>query len=123
MLKAPRKQLRVTDPGKHIAKDLFERFDMDKNGAIDKDELKAAIEDILKKRNVAKVNVTDESVGKWLEFADTNKDKQISMEEVESFVRDHLSDTFESEESPNVVELGLLCDATGSMDKWIKRAK
>ena len=47
---------------KKMAKDVFEKYDVDHSSFIERDEAKKLISDILKKHGVSKVNVSDEKI-------------------------------------------------------------
>lgn len=75
---------------KKMAKDVFEKYDVDHSNYIERDEAKKLILDILKKHGVSKINVTDEKLDTYFKAADLNGDGKISLEEAEIFFRDHL---------------------------------
>ena len=79
---------------REVAEAIFERFDADHSGAIERDEAKTIFVEVLKKMHVTKIDVTDEMLDKWFGIADTNADGKISKEEAEVFVRDHLMGMF-----------------------------
>lgn len=50
--------------------------------------------DIMKKLKFTKVQVKNETLDQWFKLADVNGDKQISQEEAERFVMDHMMQYF-----------------------------
>ena len=73
-----------------IADEIFKKFDNDHSGTIDKEEAKLIFIDIMKKMHFTKLDVSDETLEHWFKIADTNGDNQISKDEAESFVKNHL---------------------------------
>ena len=90
--------MEATDPkavkAREVAEAIFEKFDADHSGAIERDEAKEIFTEVLKKMQVTKINVTDDMLTQWFNIADANKDGKISKEEAEVFVRDHLMGMF-----------------------------
>ena len=82
------------EKAKQVAEAIFEKFDADHSGAIERDEAKTIFTEVLKNMHVTKINVTDEMLDKWFNIADTNKDGKISKEEAEIFVKDHMMNMF-----------------------------
>jgi Ca2+-binding EF-hand superfamily protein len=70
---------------------LFEKFDADGSGDLDKEEVKLIIIDIMKTYGATKLDVSSEMGDKWIEAADKNGDSKISREEAEIFAKTHLS--------------------------------
>ena len=90
--------MEATDPkavkAKEVAEAIFEKFDADHSGAIERDEAKEIFTEVLKKMQVTKINVTEAMLDQWFGIADVNKDGKISKEEAEVFVRDHMMGMF-----------------------------
>ena len=73
-----------------IAKAIFDKFDDDHNGSIDKEEARPIFIDYLRKAHVTKLIVKDEELTAWFDKADLNKDGVISAEEAAIFIDQYL---------------------------------
>ena len=73
-----------------IAKQIFDKFDADHNGSIDKEEARPIFIDYLRKAHVTKLIVKDEELSAWFDKADLNKDGVISQEEAGLFIDKYL---------------------------------
>ena len=71
---------------KAITKKIFEKFDADNSGTIDKAEAKTIFMDELKKGGTTKVVFDEEAFENWFKLADVNGDGSVSFEEAEKFV-------------------------------------
>lgn len=74
------------DEVEQIAKEVFESYDTNKNGIIEKSELKHLLDDISKKLNLPKVNSKDILDG--LAKIDSNADGVLQFEEFLPFYRE-----------------------------------
>ena len=79
-----------SDKAKAIAKQIFDKFDADHNGSIDKEEARPIFIDYLRKAHVTKLIVKDEELSAWFDKADLNKDGVISNEEAAIFIDTYL---------------------------------
>ena len=73
-----------------IAKAIFDKFDADHNGSIDKEEARPIFIDYLRKAHVTKLIVDDAVLGQWFDKADLNKDGVISTEEAAIFIETYM---------------------------------
>jgi Ca2+-binding EF-hand superfamily protein len=69
-----------------IATKIFNKFDADHNGTLDKDEARPLFIDYLRKAHATKLVVDDAVLTKWFDIADINRDGVISVEEAAQFV-------------------------------------
>ena len=74
-----------------ITSSTFDKYDKDKSGYIDQDELKEAINDMAKQLNQT-TNVDEDVVKKALETLDTDKDGKISKDEFTKLTKEKLLD-------------------------------
>ena len=77
----------VSDEAVQMAKDIFQKFDADHSGTIDKEEAKAIFMQELKKTGQSKINFNQEQFDNWFSKADVNNDGSISFEEACTFVQ------------------------------------
>ena len=69
-----------------IAKAIFDKFDEDKNGTIDRTEAKNIFLEEMKKSGLTDDKFDEGQFERWFEMADANHDNQISFDEAVSFV-------------------------------------
>ena len=79
-----------SDKAKAIAKAIFDKFDADHNGSIDKEEARPIFIDYLRKAHVTKLIVDDAVLAQWFDKADLNKDGVISTEEAAIFIETYM---------------------------------
>ena len=65
-----------------MAKDIFEKYDTDHNGTLDREETKCFFLDQLRQLGMKENEVTDEQFEDGYNKADTNKDGVVSFDEV-----------------------------------------
>ena len=79
-----------SEKAKGLAKQIFDKFDADHNGSIDKEEARPIFIDYLRKAHVTKLIVDDAVLAQWFDKADLNKDGVISTEEAAIFIETYM---------------------------------
>lgn len=71
-----------------LATKIFESYDFDKNGELDKDEFSKLLFDIFNKHRKSKMKVPQQEVDKWFSKVDEDGNGMVSFEEVMHFLND-----------------------------------
>ena len=77
----------MEDRAHQITKAIFDNFDADKSGTIDKAEAKNIFVHEMKKAGVTKLTFDEEQFNKWFEKADTDGNNSIDFDEALAFVK------------------------------------
>lgn len=71
-----------------LATMIFESYDFDKNGELDKDEFSKLLSDIFNKYRKSKLKVPEQQVNMWFNQVDADHNGMVSFDEVMSFLND-----------------------------------
>ena len=83
-------EMQPSEKAKAIAKQIFDKFDADHNGSIDKEEARPIFIDYLRKAHVTKLVVDDAVLTQWFDKADLNHDGVISTDEAAIFIETYM---------------------------------
>ena len=69
---------------------IFTKFDIDRNGSIDREEAKPIFIEVLKKSEATKIVVDENVLNEYFSKADLNQDGKITREEAAIFIGSYL---------------------------------